>query len=238
MKKFFRGKLSAKLALVAILANTLTSPVGVIAEETTGEENQTPKISLQNLDTGGKDAVEPEETFNATLTGDFENLKETNTKAITFTLNSEFALGENPVSKTEGVKVVKLTDTNFSLDFSGATEDKQNFAVELPLTAKVDSANEDAQLVLSSGHTQDLMKTFKVNKLTLNKKVTRGSTWGSLTSALYGTENYYSFGGNKGIGDPYVAGSANGDQSFGIRDDINIIFDDPSYLPKLQFLQN
>ncbi len=43
MKKFFRGKLSAKLALVAILANTLTSPVGVIAEETTGEENQTPK---------------------------------------------------------------------------------------------------------------------------------------------------------------------------------------------------
>lgn len=82
------------------------------------------------------------------------------------------------------------------------------------------------------------MKTFKVNKLTLNKKVTRGSTWGSLTSALYGTENYYSFGGNKGIGDPYVAGSANGDQSFGIRDDINIIFDDPSYLPKLQFLQN
>ena len=236
MKKFFRGKLSAKLALVAILANTLTSPVGVIAEETTGEENQTPKISLQNLDTGGKDAVEPEETFNATLTGDFENLKETNTKAITFTLNSEFALGENPVSKTEGVKVVKLTDTNFSLDFSGATEDKQNFAVELPLTAKVDSANEDAQLVLSSEHTQDLMKTFKVNKLTLNKKVTRGSTWGSLTSALYGTENYYSFGGNKGIGDPYVAGSANGDQSFGIRDDINIIFDDPSYLPKITIL--
>lgn len=164
MKKFFRGKLSAKLALVAILANTLTSPVGVIAEETTGEENQTPKISLQNMDTGGKDAVEPEENFNATLTGDFENLKETNTKAITFTLNSEFALSENPVSKTEGVKVVKLTDTNFSLDFSEVTEDKQNFAVNLPLTAKVDSANEDAQLVLSSDYTQDIAKTFKITK--------------------------------------------------------------------------
>ncbi len=244
MKKFFRGKLSAKLALVAILANTLTSPVGVIAEETTGEENQIPKISLQNLDTGGKDAVEPEETFNATLTGDFENLKETNTKAITFTLNSEFALGENPVSKTEGVKVVKLTDTNFSLDFSEVTEDKQNFAVDLPLTAKVDSANEDAQLVLSSDYTQDIAKTFKITKapiLTEQDNSSHSKIYKSTNNLFDSIENdsHKMWTGSSIDPNNVVFSTKNQspstpqDQSFVIPASVEIVNNQQAYLPKI-----
>ncbi|MBU5362537.1 VaFE repeat-containing surface-anchored protein [Enterococcus raffinosus] len=164
MKKFLRGKLPTGLALAAILANTLMAPVTTIAEETTGEEKQAPRISLQNLDTAGKESVESEETFNATLSGEFENVQDASEKTVTFTLNSEFALGENPVSQTAGVKIVKLTDSNFSLDFSEVTEDKHSFAVDLPLTAKVDSANDEAQLVLSSDYTQDIAKTFKITK--------------------------------------------------------------------------
>ncbi len=63
-------------------------------------------------------------------------------------------MGENPVSKTEGVKSGKSNRyRKLSLDFSEPPKTSKTL-LELPLTAKVDSANEDAQLVLSSEHTR------------------------------------------------------------------------------------
>ncbi|MGL9729346.1 VaFE repeat-containing surface-anchored protein [Enterococcus sp. DIV0756] len=189
MKKFFRGKLSAKLALVAILANTLTSPVGVIAEELSADNNpepkvglsgnnqtlesttiesslgkkeEQPKIELQEIDTDGKDTLEAGESFTANLKGTFSNLQESSEKLITFDLNSEFVLNDDLKATSEEIQVIKLSDNRFKIDFSQVEEGEKEFEMSLPLSVK--STNEEAKLVLSSDHTQDVSKTFKVSQ--------------------------------------------------------------------------
>ncbi|MFR3687412.1 MAG: Cna B-type domain-containing protein, partial [Enterococcus sp.] len=189
MKKFFRGKLSAKLALVAILANTLTSPVGVIAEEVTTDSSQEPKvglnessqtlesgtlesslekveeqpkIELQEFDTDGKDILEADESFTANLKGTFSNLQESSEKVITFKLNSDFVLDDEIKAPSEDIQVIKLSDDSFKVDFSQVEEAAKEFELTLPLSVK--STAEEAKLVLSSDHTQDVSKTFKVSQ--------------------------------------------------------------------------